>query len=315
MACCKSKCKLSTKIIPATVAWSLLIGCTAIFFVFVSPHLLHYHLVIIVYQGILTLFVIMNFGLATFMDPGVYPRAHEDEQTDDDYRAPLYKNVDIKGITVRMKWCSTCQFYRPPRCSHCSVCNNCIETFDHHCPWVNNCVGKRNYRFFFQFLLSLTLHMISIFIWCLLYVLDHKEKIVTIENISAICVMIIIGLLIVPVCGLTVFHMVLVSRGRTTNEQVTGKFRGGHNPFTRSCSDNCKYTLCGPTYPRVVGRARKLRTINIDASKVTYVTSEKNVKIYMEDSNGVKAANTYSQFNALAPLAKCSLPVVNTVPH
>lgn len=66
--------------------------------------------------------------------------------------------------------------------------------------------------------------------------------------------MAIVTVLAIPIFGLTGFHMVLVSRGRTTNEQVTGKFKGGYNPFSRGCWHNCCYTQFGPQYPRFVDK-------------------------------------------------------------
>ncbi|XP_022351116.1 probable palmitoyltransferase ZDHHC8 isoform X3 [Enhydra lutris kenyoni] len=181
------------KYIPVATAAALLVGSSTLFFVFTCPWLTRaVSPAVPVYNGIIFLFVLANFSMATFMDPGVFPRADEDEDKEDDFRAPLYKNVDVRGIQVRMKWCATCHFYRPPRCSHCSVCDNCVEDFDHHCPWVNNCIGRRNYRYFFLFLLSLSAHM------------------------------------------------------------VTGKFRGGVNPFTRGCYGNVEHVLCSPLAPRYV---------------------------------------------------------------
>ncbi|KAG7224045.1 hypothetical protein INR49_015302, partial [Caranx melampygus] len=201
--------------------------------------------------------------MATFMDAGVLPMANEDEDKDDEFRAPLYKNVDVKGVQVRMKWCASCHFYRPPRCSHCSVCDHCVEDFDHHCPWVNNCIGRRNYRYFFLFLLSLTLHMIAVFTFGLIYVLHHMDELWKLHSTVTLVVISISGLFLIPVLGLTGFHLYLVSRGRTTNEQVTGKFQGGVNPFTRGCCNNLEYLVCSPISPKYTARPCRKTVIHV----------------------------------------------------
>ncbi|XP_044190611.1 palmitoyltransferase ZDHHC8B [Thunnus albacares] len=250
--------------IPVCTAACLLVGSTSLFFVFTCPWLaVTICPAVPPCCAILFLFVLANFTMATFMDAGVLPMANEDEDKDDEFRAPLYKNVDVKGVQVRMKWCASCHFYRPPRCSHCSVCDHCVEDFDHHCPWVNNCIGRRNYRYFFLFLLSLTGHMICVFTFGLIYVLHHMDELWKLHCTVTLVVISISGLFLIPVLGLSGFHLYLVSRGRTTNEQVTGKFQGGVNPFTRGCCNNLEYLVCSPISPKYTARPCKKTVIHV----------------------------------------------------
>lgn len=98
-------------------------------------------------------------------DPGIVPRASHPPEEDFSHDTsthseiggrhtpsltfPRIKEVMVNGIPVKVKYCDTCMIYRPPRCSHCSICNNCVERFDHHCPWVGQCIGQVCFSIFF----------------------------------------------------------------------------------------------------------------------------------------------------------------------
>ncbi|ETE59400.1 Palmitoyltransferase ZDHHC9, partial [Ophiophagus hannah] len=138
---------------------------------------------------------------------------------------PRIKNFQINNQIVKLKYCYTCKIFRPPRASHCSICDNCVERFDHHCPWVGNCVGKRNYRYFYLFILSLSLLTTYIFSFNIVYVALSEisedrffESLCSLTDLSTALEVLICFFTLWSVVGLTGFHTFLVALNQTTNE-------------------------------------------------------------------------------------------------
>jgi ribosomal protein L40E len=43
------------------------------------------------------------------------------------------REVVVRGHTLELKFCVTCNMHRPLRASHCRECNRCVLKWDHHC--------------------------------------------------------------------------------------------------------------------------------------------------------------------------------------
>ena len=150
------------------------------------------------------------------------------------------------GYIREYKICDTCYIVRPLRSTHCGICDNCITRFDHHCPWIGTCVGKRNYPYFFIFLILLNLFQVYTAAICIAHIVikildlkkdtkKQKDSFFVGNVIMSLYLIIYVLLTMIFTTGLLFYHIRIVKNDMTTKEELKKFFKNPFgNPYQRS---------------------------------------------------------------------------------
>ena len=193
----------------------------------------------IVITSILYIIQIISTIMGGFSDPGILPRQRKDYYYNTN--RPALKYV-INGHIFTLNYCYTCSLFRPPRTSHCSLCDNCVERFDHHCLWLGTCIGKRNYRYFYLLTASINISALFQICYSLYYIIFQAKKLRNKEEYNKLVLWGLASLSLYDLLFIIFFmgklfllHSYLVCNSITFYENVKKKFKKipGINPFKK----------------------------------------------------------------------------------
>lgn len=130
---------------------------------------------------------------------------------------PLQQSMSKLGHVVPVDktnyFCHVCKLCVHEGTKHCRTCNKCIREFDHHCKWVNNCVGLHNYKYFLGFIACT---VIALACKISLLALALKEEPEAAMKVTAIIMIVLNSLVLLPIGELLRFHIYISCLGKTT---------------------------------------------------------------------------------------------------
>ncbi|CCM00022.1 uncharacterized protein FIBRA_02048 [Fibroporia radiculosa] len=183
------------------------------------------------------LLTISSMFATAFRDPGILPKdldRHPPRESGGD-QAPLPRDLRVRAGTVRTKFCATCRVYRPPRSSHCKMCDNCVDVTT----------------------LILVICTSAIHLYLLTrppFRLDFQHALQTSQGSGSAAAFVMSILVIWPVMALLLYHARLLLLNVTTIEQIRNQAHKSlvagpppPNPFSHgSWRRNLVYVLCRP---------------------------------------------------------------------